>query len=856
MDIKKVAVIGAGVMGAAIAAQAANAGYQVELLDIVPRNNPDRDFNAKDAIDKMVKMKGNVQPLMHKKNAKLIRPGNLEDHMDRLKECDLIIEAVIENPKIKSDLFKKIDAVRKPGSVVGSNTSTIPLSVLADGQTDAFKKDFMITHFFNPPRYMELLELVTSKETNPDSAKAVEKFMDEKMGKGVIYCKDTPGFIANRIGTFWIQSAINSAHKHKLTVEEADGVGGKPMGFPKTGVFDLVDLVGLDLMPHISKSLLSTLPSEDGYRKIHTEYPLFDKMIKDGFTGRKGKGGFYRVTKSGPDGEKKTKEVIDLATGQYSEVKKPKLAAFGVAKKEGLKGLVEMNDKYGQYAWDVLKQTLVYAASLVPDIADDITKVDAAMRTGYRWEKGPFEMIDKMGADYLIDRLQKEGEKVPDLLMKAKGKTFYKTINGKLNHLGVDGQYQEIKRPDGVLLLSDIKRGSKPVVQKRFKAGPLNLGAALWDIGDGVLCLEFQSKMNAIDPLILKMVDKACDMIGDGKGKWKGLVVHNESDNFSVGANVGLASLAGKLKQGWWIDRFVKQGQDTYKRLKYAPFPSVGAPTGLALGGGCEILLHCSSVQAHAETYMGLVEVGVGLIPGWGGCTEMTARAHQNKKMPKGPMPPVAAVFETIGTAKVPLSAQEARDAMLLRDTDGVTMNKARLLADAKKKVLDMSAAGYTPPKPVEFELPGASGKAALSLAVDGFYLKGQATSYDVVVMEHLARTLTGGDKADVGIKMTEDDIRALEREAFKKMTRDPRTLARIRYMLDNNKPLREKYQPGLTARELRQTADPKPSMLASFFGGAKSGFCKASSCTSKKAGNDNAACDMAKKDKKQGPAR
>ena len=853
MEIKKVAVIGAGVMGAAIAAQAANAGYQVELLDIVPRNNPDRDFNAKDAIDKMVKAKGAVQPFMHKKNARLVRPGNLDDHMDRLKDCQLIIEAVVENPAIKTSLFKKIDAVRTPGTIIGSNTSTIPLSVLTEGQSDSFKKDFMITHFFNPPRYMELLELVTSKDNDPASVAAVARFMDEKMGKGVILCKDTPGFIANRIGTFWIQSAINAAHNHKLTVEEADAVGGKPMGFPKTGVFDLVDLVGLDLMPHISKSLLSTLPANDGYRAIHKDYPLFDQMIKDGYTGRKGKGGFYRVQKGG-EGDKKTKEVVDLATGKYAPVVKPKLAAYGVSKKKGLQGLVEMDDKYGQYAWEVLKQTLLYSASLVPQIADDITKVDAAMRTGYRWEKGPFEMIDKLGVDYFINRLEKEGEKVPDLLLKARGKSFYKTINGALNVMGVDGAYHVVERPEGVLLLSDIKRGSKPIAKSRFKQGPLDLGASLWDIGDGVICLEFNSKMNAIDPLILKMVNKACDLIGDGKGKYKALVVHNEGENFSVGANLGLASLAGTFKQNWWIDGFVKNGQDTYKRLKYAPFPSVGAPSGMALGGGCEILLHCSAIQAHSETYMGLVEVGVGLIPGWGGCTEMMTRALANKKLPKGPMPPLSAVFETIGTAKVPLSAQEARDAMFLRERDGITMNKARLLGDAKKKALELVASGYKPPAPAEFELAGRAGRTALNLAVDGFYLKGQATSYDVVVMDCLARTLTGGDKADVGVKMTEDDIRNLEREAFKKLTRDSRTFARIKTMLKTNKPLREKYVPGVTSASLRRGNVTKPSILSSFFGGGvKDKFCGASG-KSGPAHNDNHCCPDEKKQKKQGP--
>ena len=350
MAIKKAAVIGAGVMGAGIAAHLANAGIEVELLDIVPKGAEDRDVIAKGAVGKMLKT--NPAPLMHKRNAKKIRPGNTEDNLDRLKDCDLIIEAVLEDPTIKSNLVKKIDESRKAGSVVASNTSTIPLQTLIDGQSDSFKKDFVITHFFNPPRYMPLLELVTSEHNSPEMVAGVTQFMDEKLGKGVVVCNDTPGFIANRIGTFWIQASINEAIDRKLTVEEADAIVGRPMGIPKTGIFGLVDLVGLDLMPHISKSLTEKLPADDGYVKIARQSPVIDKMIADGYTGRKGKGGFYRLN------DKREKMAVDLETGAERLSKKPKMKAADNARKGGLRGLVETKDKAGDHAWAVLKQTL------------------------------------------------------------------------------------------------------------------------------------------------------------------------------------------------------------------------------------------------------------------------------------------------------------------------------------------------------------------------------------------------------------------------------------------------------------------------------------------------------------------
>ena len=791
MTIKKVAVIGAGVMGAGIAAQLANAGMEVELLDRVdPKNTTDRSSIARTALDKLLKT--NPAPLMHKSNVKRIRPGNTEDDITRLKECDLVIEAVFEDPKVKSDIFKKIDANRRTDTIVASNTSTIPLHDLIGDQSDDLKKYFVITHFFNPPRYMPLLELVTSSYNSKEMAAEVTRFMDEKMGKGVILCNDTPGFIGNRIGTFWIQTAINEAYSRNMTVEESDAVMGRPIGAPKTGVFGLVDLVGLDLMPHISKSLTSKLPAEDRYCKNDMTYPVIDKMIADGYTGRKGKGGFYRLN------AQREKLAIDLKTGAERPATKVKL------KKKSLRELVDSKDKFGAYAWAVLKQTLCYAAEHAHEITGNITGVDDAMKLGYNWKYGPFELIDRIGVDYFINRLKAESEEVPAFLLKAAGRTLYRTENGKLQFLDKDGAYQNVQRAEGVLLLSDIKRASKPVFTN-VKNVPLfgALGAAIWDIGDGILCVEFCSKMNALDYWSLKAIGKACDIIGDGKGQYKALVIHNEGDDFSVGANIGVALYAAKLKQYWIIDKMVTLGQSTYKRLKYAPFPVVSAPSGKALGGGCEVLLHSHHVQAHAETYPGLVEVGVGLLPAWGGSTELLTRALQSKKIAGGPMPPVAFVFETISTAKVGLSAFEAKDLMYLRETDGVTMNKSRLLADAKAKALEMIK-NFTPEKPFDLTLPGPGGHAALNLAVDGFYMRGLATTYDVVVSDRVADVLTGGSAAGPGVKLTQDYLRGLEHKNFMALLHDARTVARIESIIKSGKPLREKPDLSKKAAMLR----------------------------------------------------
>ncbi|EZP84303.1 3-hydroxyacyl-CoA dehydrogenase [Novosphingobium resinovorum] len=769
--IKKVCVIGAGTMGAGIAAQVANAGVPVLLLDIVPKDGANRNAVAEGAVAKMLKTE--PAPFMSKAAAKLVETGNIEDHLEKIAECDWVIEAVIERLDIKQGLYARLEAVKREGTAVSSNTSTIPLAQLVDGRSEAFKRDFLITHFFNPPRYMRLLEIVTGPDTDAGVAAKVEQFADVAMGKTVVKAKDTPGFIANRIGTYWIQLGLNAAFDQGLSVELADAVAGKPMGVPKTGIFGLVDLVGIDLMPHLQASLTSTLPKDDPYHAIARSHPLIEKMIADGYTGRKGKGGFYRLNKE----MGRRKETIDLATGEYRET----IRAAGPSGKAGrgdLRALVETKGPIGEYAWAVLGGTLAYAASLIPSAADDVVAIDDAMKLGYNWKAGPFEMIDRLGAAWLAQRLESEGKPVPEILKVAGDRPFYRVENGVRQALALSGTYEDIKRPQGVLSLADVKLAGKPLLK--------NASAALWDIGDGVTALEFTGKMNALDGEVMKLIVEAIPLVA---AKYKALVVYTDADNFSAGANLGLAIFAVNIAAWSEIEKLVAGGQMAYKGLKYAPFPVVGAPAGMALGGGCEILLHCDAIQAHAELYMGLVECGVGLVPGWGGNGELLDRWQSNPMMPKGPMPAVAKVFETVSTASVSKSAVQAKEMLFLRADDAITMNRDRLLYDAKQKALSL-VEGYKPREAPHFRLPGESGRTALSMAAEGFHKQGKATDYDMVVSDALATVLTGGE-ADLVDVVSEQELLKLEREAFMRLVRSPRSIARVEHMLETGKPLR-----------------------------------------------------------------
>jgi 3-hydroxyacyl-CoA dehydrogenase len=770
--IHKAAVVGAGVMGAGIAAQFANAGVPVLLLDIIPEGAANRNALAENAIANM--LKAEPAPFMSARAAKLVTPGNIEDHLSQLTECDWIVEAVVERLDVKQSLYAKIDAVRRPGTAVSSNTSTIALQRLTQGLSDAFARDFLITHFFNPPRYMRLLEIVTGKNTDGQLAETVARCADRVLGKSVVRCKDSPGFIANRLGVYWLQTGVIEAIDAGLTVEEADAVIGKPMGIPKTGVFGLIDLVGLDLMPYINASLSKALAPSDAFHAVNRDLPLIRKMIADGYTGRKGNGGFYRLNRAGGG---KVKEAIDLVSGVYRPERKSELPELAAASKD-LRALLSADNKIGRYAWRVLGRTLSYAAGLVPEAADDIDAIDEAMRLGYNWRWGPFELIDMLGAGWFADRLQKDGLAVPVLLRAAKDQSFYRLQDGRRQYLGTDGAYHDVQRPDGVLMLEDIKRVSKPVLK--------NASAAVWDIGDGVLCFEFTGKSNSLDDQVISLLGKTIPVV---QAKYKALVIYNEGRNFSVGANLGLAIFAANIAAWSEIEKLIVAGQQTYKALKYAPFPVVSAPAGMALGGGCEILLHSDAIQAHAESYIGLVECGVGVVPGWGGCKEMLSRWSMSGLLPRGPMPAPSKVFETVSTATVSKSAAQAKELLFLWPADGITMNRYRLLADAKARALAL-AEHYEPPKPVELKLPGAAGKLAFTMAVESFHKRGIATDHDMVVADELAGVLSGGP-ADLVDLVTEDQLLELERAAFMRLMKTSGTLARIEHLLVTGKPLR-----------------------------------------------------------------
>jgi 3-hydroxyacyl-CoA dehydrogenase len=770
-DIRKVAVIGAGVMGAGIAAHVANAGVPVVLLDILPKEGDNRNAIAEGAIERM--LKADPAPFMNRAAAKLVTPGNTEDHLDLLKDCDWIVEAVIERLDIKQALYQKIDKLRKKGSVVSSNTSTIPLADLTRGLGEGFARDFLITHFFNPPRYMRLLEIVQGDKTAPAAVDAIAAFADHKLGKSVVMCKDSPGFIANRLGVFWLQAAVVEAFAAGLDVEEADAIIGRPMGIPKTGVFGLLDLVGLDLMPHVNASMAASLPKDDPFHALNKPLPLIERLIRDGYTGRKGKGGFYRLNRE----MGKRKEALDLVSSQYRAQRKAEVDAIADSGRS-LARLLSHDSKHGRYAWQVMGPTLAYAAARAGEVTDNIADIDEAMRLGYNWKFGPFELIDQLGSQWFADRLAREGMAVPAILKLAAGRPFYRIDKGERQVMGLDGNYHTIRRPDGVLMLEDIKRRSEPLLK--------NGSAAVWDIGDGVVCFEFTSKMNSLDSDTMALFMKAIALV---KKSYKAMVVYNEGNHFSAGANLGLAAFAANIAAWGEIENLVGGGQSTYMALRYAPFPVVSAPSGMALGGGCEILLASDAVQAHAETYTGLVEVGVGLIPGWGGCKEMLHRWATLGNLPKGPMPAVAKAFEIISVATVAKSAAEAKDYLFMRPSDGITMNRYRLLADAKAKALDL-ARDYKPPEPPTFNLPGPSGRVALDMAVQGFHRQGKATDYDLVVLGELAEVLSGGD-TDVLKTMTEADVLELERARFMNLVHNEGSLDRITHMLETGKPLR-----------------------------------------------------------------
>ena len=774
--IKKVAVIGSGVMGSGIAAHCANAGCEVLLLDIVDDESSDRSTIAKNAIKYM--HKSNPEMLMQRKNSKLITPGNIDDDLHKLIDCDWVIEVIIENLDIKKKLYKKLAQKIGKDTILSSNTSTIPRSELITDMTTDLSSRFLITHFFNPPRYLPLLEVVSSPEVNADVLDRFCTFADIDLGKRVTICNDSPGFIGNRLGIYFIQRAYKATIDHGLSIEQADAMLGRPIGLPKTAVFALMDLVGIDLIPHVTGSLISHLGENDPFHKIAgVGKDTITSMIDEGYTGRKGKGGFYRLNR---ENGKKIKEARSLITGEYKTAKRK--AGFPSAKmgKRGIAEIMDCDDKGAEFVSDVLLDSLSYAAYIVPEVSEDIYAIDGAMKVGYNWKKGPFEMMDAIGPKSMVNRLKDSNKSVPPFLALAAEKgMFYGIDSGEITRLSPNGEMVIIERNEDTLTVADLKRRGKPL--KR------NGSASIWDMGDQVLLVEYHTKMNAMDPMNMEMLLNAVDM-AENEG-WKGIVIGNDAANFCAGANLGLALFAANLAAWKDLDDFIGLGQDTYQTLKFSEVPIIAASAGLCLGGGAEVLMHCDAVQAHSESYVGLVEVGVGIIPAWGGCKEYLGRVKEFGLVSNGPMGAVMKAFEVIGTAQVAKSADQARTMGFLGPNDRITMNRDRLLSDAKKTLIELSK-DYSPPEPRTYSLPGPSGKAALELAVNDLALSGKVTPHDIVVTNALAEILTGGD-TDVTDILEEDDILAMEKNAITTLAKNTDTLDRMQHMLETGKPLR-----------------------------------------------------------------
>ncbi|MFP5515001.1 MAG: 3-hydroxyacyl-CoA dehydrogenase NAD-binding domain-containing protein [Alphaproteobacteria bacterium] len=763
--VSKVAVIGAGSMGSGIAAQFANGGVPVLLLDVASPGE-DRAAPARAGVDRQLKAQGFMDPSA----AKLVSVGCIENDLAAVADADWIVEAVVEDLAVKRRLFARLDGLRKPGAVVSSNTSTIPLAQLTEGASESFRRDFVITHFFNPPRHMRLMELVAGPGTAPETAALVREAAGTLLGKTVVDCRDTPAFIANRLGCHWMSVAAIEALRHGLTVEQADAVAGAPFGVPRTGIFGLLDLVGIDLVPLVWGSLLGALPPVDAHHRHDlTAEPLIRRLIAEGRIGRKAKGGFYRLAPGS-----KAREALDLATGEY----RPQAEASA---NRDLAALIRQEDAAGRYAWAVLSNSIAYTAAVAGEIADDVAAIDTAMRLGYGWAEGPFALADRVGCAAIADRLAAEGREVPPLLAAAAAQGgFHRRAADGRETRATTGAWTPVRRPPGVLDLAEVKERGP-----RF-AG--NGSASVWDLGDGVACLEFHTKMNAIDRGILAMVAEAAERV---PAEFRALILYNDNPRaFSAGANLGYFVERLEAEDFAALERFVEQGQAAFRALKHAAIPVVGAPAGLAVGGGCEVLLHCDAIQAHAETYIGLVELKVGIVPGWRGTAELLLRWGRRTDRPAGPEGTAQTAFGTIAGARVTGSALEARTLGYLRPEDGITMGRDRLLGDAKAKALAL-AGSYRPPGVGSVTLPGPAGREALQAIVQDWRQDGRASQHDEVVADWLAGVCCGGPGAGPQSPVDEDALAGLEQEALSALIREPATRARIRHMLDTGKPLR-----------------------------------------------------------------
>ena len=805
ITVKKAAVLGAGTMGAQIAAHLASAGIPTLLLDIVPRDEtpapeagavarpsgraPESDRNRIARAGFEAAKKSKPAAFFTADLAALVSVGNFEDDLAKLKDCDLIIEAVVENLAIKRQLYEKVEQHRRPGAVIASNTSGIPLRQLAEGRSEDFRAHFLGMHFFNPPRYMHLVELIRTEWTRPEVSCSMFGFLDERLGKGVVIARDRPNFIANRIGTFGALVTIRAMLDDGYSIEEVDKINGPAAGRPKTATFRTFDLVGLDVFAHVVRNLHENLP-DDPEREMFVMPGLITKMIERGLLGNKTRAGFYKREK-GTDGKREIL-TLDPATFDYRPAQKVKLPTLEMAKNiedtaERIKALAWAKDRVGAFLWKTLARTLCYTAERIPEIADTVVEIDRAMQWGFNWELGPFEVWDAIGVEKSVAKLKEEGRTVPanvQRMLDSGAKSFYKQENGQRFYFDFpSAKYVPASDPPGTIVLKSLKDRTG-VIRK-------NSGASLIDLGDGVAGLEFHSKMNSIGGDTLEMLKIALNEV---EKNFVGLVVGNQGQNFSVGANLMLMLMEAQDENWEELEMIGRLFQSSVMSLRYSPKPVVVAPFQMVFGGGCEMVLHADRVRASAETYIGLVEVGVGIIPAGCGTKEMLVRAQDS--IPKDmkdadPFPFVKRAFETIALAKVATSAEEARGYGFLSEDDSVSMNRDRLIADAKKEVLALAASGYVQPQQrTDILALGNPALATLKLGVHLMKRAGYISDHDALIGEKLARILTGGD-LNHETRVSEQYLLDLERESFLSLIGTRPTQDRIAHMLKTGKPLR-----------------------------------------------------------------
>ena len=807
--INKVAVLGAGTMGARIAAHFANAGVPSYLLDIVPpdANGPARNKIAAAGLDAAKKSK--PAAFMEPSLARFVTVGNFEDDLKKLADVDWIIEAVVENLDLKRALLKKVEAIRKPGTIITTNTSGLPVGKIAEGFSDDFRRSWFGTHFFNPPRYMRLLELIPTPDADRALIDAVSHFCDVHLGKGVVLAKDTPNFIGNRIGTFSVLNVMRLMQEMDLTIEEVDALTGQPVGWPRSATFRTIDLVGLDILGHVVSNMTSNVHDERSDLRLPDFYK---KMIEQKWLGDKTKGGFYKKAK-GSVGQEDERLALDWKTLEYHPRQKPKFPALDMAKNIedtgtrlrtllGLAGTsLQKGDKAGAFLWAALSDLWTYSANRVPEISDSIVEIDRAMRLGFNWELGPFELWDAAGVEVTVARMKEEGKPVAANVEKllASGQKFWytddpKSASGrKYWDLGSSASHP-VEVPAGVWSTTVAKK-SNGVVKK-------NSGASLIDLGDGVACIEFHSKMNSLGSDIVGLISQSLKPGGPGDA-FDAFVITNDATNFSVGANLMLLLMSVQEDEWDDVDLAIRQFQGMTQAIKFSPKPVVAAAFGLCLGGGTEISLHAASRQPHAELYAGLVEVGVGLLPGGGGCKEMLLRAVDSAAASRGKisgdalagsvemMEALKKSFETIATAKVATSAHEARGLGFISDSDRITMNRERVLSDAKARALELARAGYEPPVPrTDIPAPGENLLAALKMGVHIMRQGDFITDYEVKLGGKIAEVLCGGNVTP-GTPVSEQYILDLEREGFKSLCGEKKTQERIQFTLKTGKTLR-----------------------------------------------------------------